>query len=651
MQQPPSVEERVNDDDDDMNEINTIDNNVISDNIKKDRKLTLNHKGITSIAIPNTNNQTIFSSTNLTKLKKIFDSRQLNEDNAANLRGLLGSLFTNDEANELLDAHVIDSSTSETTVLSSFEDLIKIGLKSITWEELLMHFSSDKKVRQRAFNFAKAVSGALESNVLISSANEKVTKVDKKTEPITTAPPLPMSPPSYFNDDVLTPAPVKSRMFNIVGETLDLNVKEEDEHVEVDDLTKLAASQPIMKRYNKYKDNTSNLYINAGKKEIKAKVAESTSSIFKHMREVLENRGSHKSSSSRSSSTQNMIRGITVDDLSSKADNNNISFKAKPLPRSKSPQLKEELPQNILNNNPQSLIREMTTLNVVSGRKISSVATATVIVPRGRRNQPRRPALSPTPNVDRKLRNRPSPKGMDMSSMSKTDLLKQRVKNRSPFNFQSKLDIGLGLTSPSTSNVLTSTSKLLASAKKISVKHKVDSNGRKSPHMQHRRGEHERRQPRALNITSDESADSLLLNLNAMKDGKDDNTIAAETNESSMAASKLLQTLQASLDRPVFSPVVQGKANATMKTPTGNNSSPVSPMRMKLDSVTRSAQDILMRVRGQRLSENAGFGSDSPSFSYLKPTNISGTASSVLNSSSLQDRAKELSRRIKAMRH
>ena len=83
------------------------------------------------------------------------------------------------------------------------------------------------------------------------------------------------------------------------------------------------------------------------------------------------------------------------------------------------------------------------------------------------------------------------------------------------------------------------------------------------------------------------------------------------------AGSKLLQTLQASLDRPVFSPVVQGKANATMKTPTGNNSSPVSPMRMKLDSVTRSAQDILMRVRGQRLSENAGFGSDSPSFSYF----------------------------------
>ena len=76
-----------------------------------------------------------------------------------------------------------------------------------------------------------------------------------------------------------------------------------------------------------------------------------------------------------------MIRGITVDDLSSKVDNNNISFKAKPLPRSKSPQLTEELPQNILNNNPQSLIREMTTLNVVSGRKISSVATATVIVP------------------------------------------------------------------------------------------------------------------------------------------------------------------------------------------------------------------------------------------------------------------------------
>ena len=148
-------------------------------------------------------------------------------------------------------------------------------------------FSSDKKVRQRAFNFAKAVSGAQESNVIISSANEKVTKVDKKTEPITNAPPLPMSPPSYFNDDVLTPAPVKSRMFNIVGETLDLNVKEEDEHVEVDDLTKLAASQPIMKRYNKYKDNTSNLYINAGKKEIKAKVAESTSSIFKHMQEYL----------------------------------------------------------------------------------------------------------------------------------------------------------------------------------------------------------------------------------------------------------------------------------------------------------------------------------------------------------------------------
>ena len=45
--------------------------------------------------------------------------------------------------------------------------------------------------------------------------------------------------------------PTKLKKVNLAYHWL----KEEDEHVEVDDLTKLAASQPIMKRYNKYKDN------------------------------------------------------------------------------------------------------------------------------------------------------------------------------------------------------------------------------------------------------------------------------------------------------------------------------------------------------------------------------------------------------------
>ena len=79
--------------------------------------------------------------------------------------------------------------------------------------------------------------------------------------------------------------------------------------------------------------------------------------------------------------------------------------------------------------------------------------------------------------------------------------------------------------------------------------------------MQHRHGLHERRRPRALNITedSDASNDSMLQQLNASRDI--DNITLGLQNESKVntqnendAASKLLETLQHSLDRPVFSP-------------------------------------------------------------------------------------------------
>ena len=68
-------------------------------------------------------------------------------------------------------------------------------------------------------------------------------------------------------------------------------------------------------------------------------------------------------------------------------------------------------------------------------------------------------------------------------------------------------------------------------------------------------------------------------------------------------------------------------------------------MRMKLDSVARDAKDILARVRTSNKSIV-----DSPSFSYLKNGATAATESSKLDSSALQDRAKELSLRIKAMR-
>ena len=55
----------------------------------------------------------------------------------------------------MLDAN--DVAAAETTVLASFENLIKIGLKSVTWEEVLLHFSSDVKKRKRAFEFALAL--------------------------------------------------------------------------------------------------------------------------------------------------------------------------------------------------------------------------------------------------------------------------------------------------------------------------------------------------------------------------------------------------------------------------------------------------------------------------------------------------------------
>ena len=349
---------------------------------------------------------------------------------------------------------------------------------------------------------------------------------------------------------------------------------------------------------------------------------------------------------------------------------------SKPLPRSLSPHVNfHDLSEptvyvrNRINAQPQSLIREITASKPVSAQAITSLP----IVSQVKRNQPRRPTFSPMPNASAASPNktRPAPKGLDMKVMSKTDLLKSQIRSRSPTLFQSKLDLGLGLTSPTSSNILQSTEHLLASAKKVSLKPRVDSKidqvasgtapnvlpSRRSvsPQMQHRHGLHERRRPRALNMTedSDASNDSILQQLNASRDI--DNITLGLQNESKVntqnendAASKLLETLQHSLDRPVFSPYVKsaGLTGSSKPLPgtqtivTDGKSSPLSPMRMKLDSVARDAKDILARVRTF----------DSPSFSYLKNGATAATESSKLDSSALQDRAKELSLRIKAMR-
>ena len=63
----------------------------------------------------------------------------------------------------------------------------------------------------------------------------------------------------------------------------------------------------------------------------------------------------------------------------------------------------------------------------------------------------------------------------------------------------------------------------------------------------------------------------------------------------------------------------------------------------KLDSVARDAKDILARVRTNNKSI------DSPSF-YIQEWGNSCDGKPKLDSSALQDRAKELSLRIKAMR-
>ena len=185
-----------------------------------------------NLEVARLNNRTIFSTNNLKRLQHVFQLRKLNEDNAANLRGLMAALFTDEDASALLDLFVDDGDQgSRVTVLAVFENLIKAGLKSITWEEILMHFSSNKKTRLKAFDFVKRMFGTVNTSdsvikASIKSAMPSPTKTIIKLSPRATSssntPPAPISPPSFFNNDVLTPAPAKVRMFDVIGKTFDL---------------------------------------------------------------------------------------------------------------------------------------------------------------------------------------------------------------------------------------------------------------------------------------------------------------------------------------------------------------------------------------------------------------------------------------------
>ena len=145
--------------------------------------------------------------------------------------------------------------------------------------------------------------------------------------------------------------------------------------------------------------------------------------------------------------------------------------------------------------------------------------------------------------------------------------------------------------------------------------------------------------------------------------------------QESAAAKSLLETLQASLERPAFSPGLRNsETRAAMATPIqskirdapeeGNGNH--SPMRTALDSVSKNAMDMLARLRASRLSEKASPGPmASPRFSYLESSQTlastrANNASKLsreslapkrsLQPGSLKSRSEELTARISQMR-
>ena len=268
-----------------------------------------------NLEVARLNNRTIFSTNNLKRLQHVFQLRKLNEDNAANLRGLMAALFTDEDASALLDLFVDDGDQgSRVTVLAVFENLIKAGLKSITWEEILMHFSSNKKTRLKAFDFVKRMFGTVNTSDSVIKASIKsampsptktITKLSPRATSSSNTPPAPISPPSFFNNDVLTPAPAKVRMFDVIGKTFDLTPAPKEQQrleneIEVETFVK---NQPIMKKLSGYEDNTSYMYQNESSGEqvkhdnedkkphgntLLVESQRETSEIFKHMRMVLE---------------------------------------------------------------------------------------------------------------------------------------------------------------------------------------------------------------------------------------------------------------------------------------------------------------------------------------------------------------------------
>ena len=582
----------------------------------------------------------VLADAQLAIIKGVFDRRSLSEDGAANLRGLLGGFWLNDEAHNLLDLQVDirehhDGSTGRRiTVLEVFERIVATGLKEITWEELMAHFAADRSLRERAMEWTKRqnwshVSSQLSSHIEMErTARDSTIQMSAPSSPMMSVPPPAMSPPNFFSP---TPAK-KSRGPQLLNASEILSDdSDEDNPLQEQSTPQMKASPSPAKKalpratvmppqedivdpdhdhsslgqtlsacevalpgvttdrmtsITTYADVLSRMA--AGRRPEPKQHAANQESVFSsHIEQkpfVTTSKYDRPQDLIREISLERALPEISVDGVSQRREQSRAAL-TKMAEGYTSPFTHRPLTPHESQESPQSLIRSITNAdNMVQSKLLESFGRN--ITTHEARVKPRRPNLSPT------------------------------EANAAFVGFQRREETGVEPHRPPMFDVERTTGRAAA------------------------------RRP-ILSPT-----DTVFGSAFAQEDKP--GNVVTRAQEDVSAAHQLLKTLQASLSRPAFSPAIQTaiprrKADLLMAGDDYSTSSPSmgSPMGMALDSVTQSAQEMLLRVRSRDASMSNI--NDSPNFKYLKQSKQGG-ADLSMDASSLQARARELSSRIKAMK-
>jgi hypothetical protein len=615
---------------------------------------------------------TVLSQKHVDIIDRVFRRRPLNHDQAVNLRGFMGAFWQDNDAHDLLDLQVDIRNESgqgpRMTVLEVLESIFATGMREITWEELVSHFSSNKVSRQRAMAWAKrqnmsAMSSA--SSQLISTQ-----ELDRKYGPVSTS-----NSESESDDSRTSKVCSKKKKSECralqssfkVGEISSSPGGSKDPatpmKVAPRDYAHVAPPPPAMSPPNlfsptpvkknparRHMDLAEMMASDVGEQLPRGKKASSTTAAVQRgdddQRALFAQHSvapSDPSQTPRRQAYSNVLARMAASELNGSDDHEPRRVQLNAVERKKPQTLIREMSMGGIEQrlyDSRSLLQKIAGQGDSPGKKSSKLSpqglirniTAVefnlpgVLASNGPRHPPRRPKFSPSEGYEALKKSRRQPRQSESVPRGSAEESERAVPRRPVFSPTNEGEENAEAYLPNVSRS---------------------------------------RAPRASILEDQEEA---------MLTGQRRRPRTHGTQESA-AAKSLLETLQASLERPAFSPGLRNsETRAAMATPIhskirdapeeGNGNH--SPMRTALDSVSKNAMDMLARLRASRLSEKASPGPmASPRFSYLESSQTlastrANNASKLsreslapkrsLQPGSLKSRSEELTARISQMR-